>query len=185
MRYRIVATVVVGLAILAAAVAQWSTSSAQEPATTTAVPPSPTATPSPTAYPLQGLRLGLLAHTELIASTDGPAQVSAATLSVQPGQASLPFVSEGETILVVTSGEITVESDDASLQVVDSGALIGLESAAGTPGPIDGQRVTAGWQVHLPAGSTTTIRNESAAAASLIVVTLVPVDASPAGTPTP
>lgn len=182
MRFRAITTVLIGVGLIAAFVLQLD-SSAQENATATAVPQTPTPTPSPTAYPLQGLRFGLLAQTEVVATTNGPATVSAATLTLQPGQASLPFVNTGDTVFVVTSGVIVVESDDATLQVVDSAALIGLEVVGGTPGPVSGQEIGTGWQVTLPTGSTTTIRNESAAAATVMVLSLVPDAASEIATP--
>lgn len=185
MRVRSIASILIVIVLGGALALNWSSSFAQDTGTATAVPPTPTATPSPTAYPLQGLRFGLLANVDLVADIEGPARVSAATLSIQPGQASLPFVSEGETIVVVTAGAITVEADEAAYRVVDSGSLIGLRAVGGTPGPVMDKQLGVGWQIHLLAGATLTIRNEGESAASVIVVTIVPERSAVDGTPTP
>lgn len=184
MRYRSTALFLIGIVLLGVFASHFNSSSAQEPATATPEPTeTPTPPPTPTAYSLQGLKFGLLALAEVEATTDGPTSVSAATLTVGPGQASLPFVNEVETIIAVTAGAVVVESDQALVQVVDSAVLVGLEVVSGTPGPVDRQSVTVGWQVRLPAGSTTTIRNDTAAPATLMVLTLRPNEPSAVATP--
>jgi hypothetical protein len=157
--------------------------SAQENASPTATPP-PTATPlpTPTAYPLQRMGFNLLATADIQLATDGPSYVRVASLTVAPGVASLPFTNEGPTLIAVTGGRITLESDQAAVTITDIAFVAGLEPVGGTPGPVSERAVSVGEQIFLPAGSTTTIRNDTTANATIVVVAVVPF---PATTPTP
>jgi hypothetical protein len=139
--------------------------------------------PTPTAYPLRALTFSLLADMDVEATTSGPSVVRVASLTIAPGQESLPFTNEGTTIISVSVGAIEVESDQASVQSVDLTVLVGLETVAGTPGPVDGNTVLAGWQVVLPDGATTVVRNTGATPATIIVLALLPVAESGPATP--
>jgi hypothetical protein len=153
---------------------------AQENATATATPAvSPTATPQPTAtaFPLQAMTFSLLAAADVQLETDGPALVRAATISVAPGVASLPFTNAGPTVLVVTTGKIVLTSDQAVVSTTDIAIIAGLQPVVASPAAAAAREVTAGQQIFLPAGSTTTIRNDSAAKATLLIVAVVPVEA--------
>lgn len=155
------------------------------PAATETVPPTPTPIPTPTAFPFKSMAFNLLANMGMEVTTTGPSVVRAATLTISPGQTSLPFFTEGTTVIAVTSGEIVVESDQATVQVVDASVLVGLVAVSGTPGPVDGRVVPLGWQVVLGQGSTSTISNASLAPATLIVMSVLPAADDASATPTP
>jgi len=180
MKRRPVVTALLGLVALAL-LAGWfaGPSAAQEGATATSQP-----TPSPTAYPLQGLRFTLLAEAEIAAIAGGATIVRAASLALAPGQVALPFTNEAPTILAVQSGTIRIRSDGALVRVIDVSALIGLVPIEGTPGPLDDIEIGPGRQINLPAGATTTIGNTGTAPASVLILTIVPPDPA-AATPTP
>ena len=175
-----VVTASLGIALLAL-LAAWQAGplAAQEGVTAT---PEPTVTP--TAYPLQGLRFSLLAQADVAVATDGPTVVRVASLVVLPGQVSIPFTNEGPTVLVAQSGVITVQSDRAVVGVADISMAVGLSPIEGTPGPIDGLVTGPGQQITLPAGATTTISNQGAAPASVLILAVLPA-AAPASAATP
>src|SRR5689334_15367334 len=111
---------------------------AQEPTgTATEVPPTPTPLPTPTAFPMQSLGFSLIGHADIQVESDGQILVSAATLALAPGAASLPFEVTGPTVIMVQSGQIVVTSDNAAISFVDTSAVIGLYPSSGTPGPVD------------------------------------------------
>lgn len=140
--------------------------------TPTEAPPTPTPTPSPTAFPMQALGFALIGQAELQIDTDGQILVSAATLRLPAGAASLPFDVTGPTVIMVQTGEVVVSSDDATISFVDTSAVIGIYPSAGTPGPVDTLVVRKGQQVVLPTGSTFVIRNDSADAATVLVLSV-------------
>jgi hypothetical protein len=141
----------------------------------TEVPPTPTPLPTPTAYPMQGLGFTLIGHADVQIDTDGQVLASAATLGLPPGTASLPFTVTGPTVIMVQAGEVLITSDNAAISFVDSSAVIGIYPNAGTPGPVETLQVKTGQQVVLPAGATCQLRNDSAAAASVLILTIAPV----------
>ncbi len=146
---------------------------AQEPTEqATEVPPTPTPLPTPTAYPMQALGFTLIGHADIQIETDGQVLASAATLALPPGAASLPFTVTGPTVIMVQAGEISVTSDNAAIGFVDTSAVIGIYPSGGTPGPVETIRVTQGQQVVLPAGATCLIRNDSAAAATVLILSI-------------
>jgi hypothetical protein len=150
---------------------------AQEPTEEAAeeVPPTPTPLPTPTAFPMQSLGFTLIGHADIQIETDGQVLASAATLALPPGAASLPFTVTGPTVIMVQSGEILVTSDDAAISFVDTSAVIGIYPSNGTPGPVEALLIRTGQQVVLPTGATCLIRNDSAAAASVLVLSIAPV----------
>lgn len=173
------------IAILVSAPA--SRLAAQESTTPSAVPTNaatvaPTATPSPTAFPLQKLAFNFLGGANLDIPIDRPSSLRSATMTMAPGTATLPFTNNGPTLIVVTSGRVVLVSDNAVVSVPDVAFVAGLVPVAASPGAIDGQVVNPGEQVFLPAGSTTSIRNDTAANATMIVVAVVPWEVA---TPTP
>lgn len=141
----------------------------------TEAPPTPTPLPTPTAYPMQGLGFTLIGHADIQIDTDGQVLASAATLGLPPGTASLAFTVTGPTVIMVQAGEISVTSDNAAISFVDTSAVIGIYPNAGTPGPVETLRVKTGQQVVLPTGATCKIRNDSAAAASVLILSLASV----------
>jgi hypothetical protein len=141
----------------------------------TEVPPTPTPLPTPTAYPMQGLGFTLIGHADIEIETDGQILASAATLALPPGAASLPFTVTGPTVIMVQSGEIVVTSDNASISFVDTSAVIGIYPSGGTPGPVETLLISRGQQVVLPTGATCLIRNDSDAAASVLVLSIASV----------
>jgi hypothetical protein len=182
---RVITAGIIGIIVLSlAAAVVTSRSSAQEGETPTPAPTN-TPVPTPTAYPLSALKLTLLGLTNVEAVTDGPARVSAATLAIAPGQVSVPFIAEGTTILVVSAGQITIESDGAEIRLVDTAVLVGLSSSEATPGAVDGEVVKPGYQVVLQPGSTTTLRNESEAAATIMLLSVFPLETDAEVTPVP
>jgi hypothetical protein len=96
--------------------------------------------------------------------------------------ASLPFSNAGPTVQVVTVGTIVVESDQAVISTTDIAIIAGLQPMVASQESVDQREVHAGQQIFLPEGSTTTIRNESAAKATVLIVAVVPI---PTGTPAP
>ena len=146
---------------------------AQEPTKeATEVPPTPTPLPTPTAYPMQGLGFTLIGHADIQIETDGEILASAATLSLPAGTASLPFTVTGPTVIMVQTGEISVTSDNAEISFVDTSAVIGIYPSAGTPGPVETLHIKKGQQVVLPTGATCLIRNDSAAAATVLILSI-------------
>ena len=140
----------------------------------TEVPPTPTPLPTPTAYPMQGLGFTLIGHADIQVESDGQILASAATLYLPPGTASLPFEVTGPTIIMVQSGEISVTSDDAAISYVDTSAVMGIYPSSGSPGPVETVRVSKGQQIVLPTGATCEIRNDSADAAAILVLSIAP-----------
>jgi len=138
----------------------------------TETPPTPTPLPTPTAFPMQGLGFTLIGHADIQIDTDGQVLASAATLALPPGTASLPFTVTGPTVIMVQKGEISVTSDNAEISFVDTSAVIGIYPSAGTPGPVETLQVQTGQQVVLPTGATCQIRNDSAAAASVLILSI-------------
>ena len=183
-KQRIIA-ILTGLALVVGFLGATSTTrlSAQESGTATAtVAPTATPLPTPTAYPLQKLNFSLLATADIQLATDGPSNVRAATLYIAPGTSSLPFINEGPTVLAVMGGQIVLISDQAIVSVTDIAFVAGLVPVGASPGPVDQLVVNTGEQIYLPAGSTTTIRNDSAAPASVLIVAVIPFQSV---TPTP
>jgi len=149
---------------------------AQEPTEeATEVPPTPTPLPTPTAYSMQGLGFTLIGHADIEIESDGQVLASAATLALPPGTASLPFTVTGPTVVMVQTGEIVVTSDNASISFVDTSAVMGIYPSGGTPGPVETLLVSRGQQVVLPTGATCLIRNDTAAAASVLVLSIASV----------
>ncbi len=149
---------------------------AQEPTEeATEVPPTPTPLPTPTAYPMQGLGFTLVGHAGIQIETDGKILASAATLALPPGTASLPFTVTGPTVIMVQTGEISVTSDNAAISFVDTSAVIGIYPSSGTPGPVETIQIKKGQQVVLPTGATCLIRNDSAAAATVLILSIASV----------
>jgi hypothetical protein len=136
--------------------------------------PTPTPSPTPTAFPMQGLGFSLIGHAGVQVESEGQVLVSAATLSLPAGAASLPFTVTGPTVIMVQNGEITVSSDNAAISFVDIGAVIGVFPSSGTPGPVETVRVKKGQQIVLPEGATCLIRNDSEANASVLVLSISP-----------
>jgi len=150
---------------------------AQEATPTTVieeVPPTPTPLPTPTGYPLQGLGFTLIGQAGIQIESQGSVIASAATLTLPPGTASLEFTAIGPTIIAVQTGGIVVDSDAATVNVVDLGVVIGIYPSAGTPGPVDSVTAGIGQQVVLPAGATAVIRNDSDAPATVLVLSIIP-----------
>jgi hypothetical protein len=165
---------VVLILILALAVPSSNFLLAQEP--TEEAPadatPTPTPLPTPTAYPMQALGFTLIGHADIQIESDGQVLASAASLALPPGAAALPFTVTGPTVIMVQSGEIVVTSDNASISFVDTSAVMGIFPSGGTPGPVETLLVVKGQQVVLPPGATCLIRNDSAAAASVLVLSI-------------
>jgi hypothetical protein len=76
---------------------------------------------------------------------------------------------------MVQSGEIFITSDNAAVSFVDTSAVIGIYPSAGTPGPVETFQVKMGQQVVLTTGATGLIRNDSAAAAIVLVLSIASV----------
>ena len=152
---------------------------AQEPTAepTEEAPPTPTPLPTPTAFPMQSLGFTLIGQAGIQIDADGQVLASAATLSLPPGTASLQFTVTGPTVIVVQKGEIFVTSDNAAVSIVDISAVMGIYPTSGTPGPVETIQVNAGQQIVLPTGATCLIRNDSAAAATVLVLSIESVPA--------
>jgi hypothetical protein len=124
---------------------------------------------------MQGLGFTLIGQADIQIESDGQVLTSAATLALPPGTASLPFTVTGPTIIMVQSGEIFITADNASVSFVDTSAVIGIYPSAGTPGPVETFQVKMGQQVVLNTGATGLIRNDSAAAAIVLVLSIASV----------
>jgi len=156
-------------------------STAQEDATVTAEATEvPTATATPTAYAFRALTFTLLARADLTVDTSGPVSVSAASISVLPGAATVEFTTEGPTVISVQTGAVTITADQAATGVVDIVSVIGLTVPVGTPQAADAMEVTPGVQVFLPAGATASMRNDTETAAAVMILSVVPTGAAPA-----
>jgi len=140
------------------------------------VAPEPTATP--TAYPFRSLTFNLLARADLTVDTSGPVTVSAATVSVLAGAKTVEFTTEGPTVITVQTGAVTITADQASAGVADIVSVIGLEVPVASPEAADAIVVTLGVQVYLPAGSTASLRNDTEAAATVVILSVVPSGAT-------
>jgi hypothetical protein len=160
---------VFGTAVLLTAVPALGQPAAQEAtATATAIPPTPSA------YPFRSLKFALQAQVAVSVQTGGALVVSAATLTLAPGAATLDFTVDGTTVIAVQSGQVTVKADDAVVSVVDISPVIGIDPVAGSPGPLSARTVNTGEQVVLPAGATASLRNDGTAPASLLVLAVTP-----------
>lgn len=175
MMRKVAAVGVVGIGVLLVLLTTGGSPSAQEATATPAAPTAtPTPTPTPTAYPFSGLRFGLLARADITVDTDGAVLVSAATMALPPGAATINFTVDGETIIAVQAGQVTLEADKAAIAVVDVAPVIGIHPVAGTPASVSATTVTTGQQIYLPAGSTASLRNDGAGPATILVLAVTP-----------
>jgi hypothetical protein len=175
MKRNVVAACVCGAGLLLVAISTAGRPSAQEAtATAPSATSTPTPSPTPTAYPFSGLKFGLLARADISVDSDGPFLVSAATITMPPGAATMTFTVEGDTVIAVQAGQVTVDADNGSISVLDVAPVIGIIPVAGTPGPISEAVLPAGQQVFLPAGTTATLRNRGSAAATILVLAVTP-----------
>ncbi len=140
----------------------------------TEVPPTVEPTATPSAYPLRSLTFTLLAQTDISVTTTGPVTVSAATITILPGAASVSFVTEGDTVISPSTGTVSLQADQVVLGVADIGSSIGLDTIAGTPEAVDTVILATGGQAYLPAGTTASVRNDTEAAAVLLILTILP-----------
>jgi len=62
--------------------------------------------------------------------------------------------------------------------VADIVSVIGLEVAVAGPEAADAIVVTSGVQVYLPAGATASLRNDTEAAATVVILSVVPSGAT-------
>jgi len=161
--------------VLAAPASNYLLAQESSPVATEEVPPTPTPVPTPTAYAMQGLGFTLIGQADFQIETDGQVRASAATITLPPGTASLPFTATDPTVIMVQTGEIVVTSDNAAISFVDTSAVIGIYPSGGTPGPAETLQVKTGQQVVLPAGATCLIRNDSAAAATVLILSVASV----------
>lgn len=166
----LVAVAIVAIALFAST-GQPSTAQDEPTSEATVVPE---ATVTPTAYPFRSLTFNLLARADLTVDTSGPVTVSAATVSVLPGAATVEFTTEGPTVITVQTGAVTITADQASIGVADIVSVIGLEVAVASPEAADAVVVTPGVQVYLPAGATASLRNDTEAAAAVVILSVVP-----------
>lgn len=182
---KLVLGLVVGTVVVFLAMPVSGRPSAQENATaTTGAPTStPIPTPTPTAYAFRALQFNLLAQADIQVDTTGQVLVSAATVALAPGAATVPFRVEGATVITVQTGKVTLDADTAIVGVVDIAPIIGLYPIQGSPVAMDGVTISAGQQVFLPAGTTGALRNEQQTPATLLILS-VTADAT-AVTPEP
>jgi len=153
-----------------ATTAQEATTEATVEAT---VVPSPTVTP--TAYAFRALTFNLMARADISVATDGPVTVSAASVSIPVLSETVPFQTQGPTVITVQTGAVTITADQATVGVTDVVSLIGLEIPVGTPVAAEQLTVQLGTQVVLPAGATATLRNDSEVTpATVVILTVVP-----------
>lgn len=135
--------------------------------------PTPTPIPTPTAFALQRMAFNVLASMDIEIATDGPAYIRAATFTLGVGAASLPFQTEGPIVLLVQAGHLTIDSDNATISVPDVGFFVGMAPVTASPHPVEATVAGPGEQVYLPAGSTTTISNESLTENTTVMVVAV------------
>ena len=132
----------------------------------------PTPAPTPTAYAMQDLGFKLIGQADFQIEANSQVRASAATVTLPPGAASLPFTATEPTVVMVQTGEVVVTSDNAAISFVDTSAVIGIYPSGGTPGPAETFVVRTGQQVVLPAGATCLISNDSAAAATVLILSV-------------
>lgn len=152
-------------------------------ATAEATVAAPEPTMTPTAYPFRSLAFNLLGQADITVDADGPVAVSAASIALTAGAATVPFVAEGPTVIAFQAGEVTITADNALVGVTDIVSVIGLEVPVGTPAAAEEVTVSLGMQVYLPAGAMATLRNDTDKPASIIILTVVP--SGPSVTPVP
>jgi hypothetical protein len=108
----------------------------------------------------------------------GPLTVSAATVSVLAGAQTVDFTTDGPTVITVQTGAVTITADQASIGVADIVSVIGLTVPVASPQAADATTLTPGVQVFLPAGATASLRNDTAAAAAVVILSVVPSGAA-------
>jgi len=170
----LVAVAIVAIALFAAS-GQPSTAQDEPTAEATVVPE---ATATPEAYAFRSLTFNLLARADLTVDTSGPVTVSAATVSVLAGAETVEFTTDGPTVITVQTGAVTITADQASVGVADIVSVIGLEVAVASPEAADALVVTPGVQVYLPAGATASLRNDTEASATVVILSVVPSGAA-------
>jgi hypothetical protein len=109
----------------------------------------------------------------------GPTTISAATIALAPGQASLPLDGDGSLLILVQSGSVTlwIDHEIYGLPPVNDGEN-------GGPGVV--YHLRAGQRVTIPTIGSIQLRNEGDEASSLLLLTLVPEGGSalPEASPT-
>jgi hypothetical protein len=108
-----------------------------------------------------------LFETKFDGPPPGPATISVATISLAPGQASLPLEGSGALLILVESGSVTLTID----QVIDGLAPVDDSDNASGPGVM--YRLRAGQRVTLPDIGTIQFRNEGDATSNLLLLTLM------------
>ena len=97
----------------------------------------------------------------------GPATISIATITLVPGQATLPLVGHGSLMMLVQSGTVTLLVDHA----IDGLPLANSSDNASEPRFV--YRLRAGQRVTIPSIETIQFRNEGDETSSLLMLTLV------------
>jgi len=101
-------------------------------------------------------------------SPPGPTTISAATIALAPGQASLPLDGEGSLLILVQSGSVTlwIDHEIYGLPPVNDGENAG--------GPEIAYHLDAGQRVTIPSIGTIQVRGEGDKTSNLLLLTLVP-----------
>lgn len=103
-----------------------------------------------------------------IDSPPGPTTISAATIALAPGQASLPLDGDGSLLILVQSGAVTLWIDHEIYGLPQ----VNDDENAGGPGIM--YHLRTGQRVTIPTIGSIQFRNEGDEASSLLLLTLVP-----------
>lgn len=118
------------------------------------------------------VRATALLHAEVAPpATDRPLTLSAGTLMLAPGEASLPVVSQGPLLVLVEAGALLLGTDRP---------IEGIRPMPDAP-PVNGERYVlgAGQRMTIPTGARVRLRNVGVVPTSLFVVTLAPLPPAP------
>ena len=100
-------------------------------------------------------------------SPPGPATASVATITLAPGQASLPLEGRGALLILVESGSVTLLVD----RVIDG--LAPVDEGDNASGPENVYHLRAGQRVTIPDFGALQFQNEGDEPSSLLLLTLV------------
>jgi hypothetical protein len=148
--------------------AQEGTPTVEAVVTTTAPTPIPTPLPAPVIVFLEAQAMADTLPT-------GPASISVSTVIISPRVALRAIVTNGPVLILVESGQLTIDADAALIGPPPSGSLSSLQPAA-TPSPaaVTNFIVPDGNQILLPGDIRVQLRNTTDEETELTIVAIAP-----------
>lgn len=118
----------------------------------------------------------LLGQIEISQAPPGAAQMRAVQIVLAPGDATEPFVTQGDVLVVVQDGTVTINADAALISAPPepNPSGVAIQEPTVTPAAARDVAVTEGEQIALADSVAAQLRNETAVQVRLLLVTLAP-----------